>query len=205
MSQKKSGSYNWAPIIIVLILVIAIFAFIIIPAWKKYNISEELESYDTLAERQAKINAENAGLKAKVSELGITQIKKSRRFIWVYSSFVFGFVLTMAAVQIGLYFLLKYFNLGPLAFWDGGIAGAFFILYTLITRKEFSFHQLINYFASKIKNRVYGDLINIEEDIKILEGKIEQNNLELEAITVPVVTTIILPEKQPDFNKHTQE
>jgi cell division protein FtsL len=202
MSQKKSSSYNWAPIIIVLILVILIFAVVILPAWKKFNISKELDSHETLAERQARINLENEGLKSKVAELGITQIRLTRRFIWAYSTFVLGFLITMGGVQIGLFYLLKYFNLGNLWFWDGGIAATFLILYTLITRKKFSFYELVKYFESKIKNAVYGDLINIEEDIKKIEDKIAENNQELDAIAVPAITTIIIPEKQSGENNH---
>jgi hypothetical protein len=183
-------------------LVILIFAVVILPAWKKFNISKELDSHETLAERQARINLENEGLKSKVAELGITQIRLTRRFIWAYSTFVLGFLITMGGVQIGLFYLLKYFNLGNLWFWDGGIAATFLILYTLITRKKFSFYELVKYFESKIKNAVYGDLINIEEDIKKIEDKIAENNQELDAIAVPAITTIIIPEKQSGENNH---
>lgn len=171
--QKKS-SFNWWPLIIVLIILVLAFAFFILPTWKALGISEELESTDSLAERQKKAALRTDKLKYLVQRKGIAKKNLLRKFIIVYSGIVISFIASVTALQLLLNFILRPYTTTTVLVWDGVILSTLGILYTLITWKKFSLAEVVTYCGTKIKNWVYGKYVNVDEQIQQHEQEINE-------------------------------
>lgn len=173
--SKKSSSFNWWPLIIILFILVLAFAFFILPAWNALGISEELESTDTLAERQRKASLRTKKLKYLVRQKGIAKKKLRWKFISIYSAIIISFIASVTGLQLLLNYLLRAYNVSTILIWDGVIISTLGLFYTLITWKKFSFAKVVAYCGTKIKNWVYGKYANVDEQIE--EHEKEINNL----------------------------
>lgn len=173
--QKKS-SFNWWPLIIVLVILILAFACFILPAWNALSISEELESTDSLAERQRKAALRTEKLKYLVQRKGVAKKKIRWKFITIYAVIVVSFLASVTGIQLLLNYLLRSYTTTTILVWDGVIISTLGLLYTLITWKKFSFADVVRYCATKIKNWVYGKYANVDEQIASHEQEINELN-----------------------------
>ena len=164
MSKRKS-TFNWWPLVIVLFIILFAFALFILSAWKALNISEELESQESLAERQRKAALRADKLKYLVQRKGVAKKRLKWKFITVYGAIIISFIASAAGLQLILNYILHSYNIAIILLWDGIFISTLGILYTLITWKKFSLSELVTYCGTKIKNWVYGKYVNVDEQI----------------------------------------